>query len=118
MIPPLQHTFGSLPPDNPTSNPPTSLEPLPDTQLSPHIPLSALPLSTSSASSFFSPKPLAMSYAAVAVSSRIRKETVLYRSSIFDGHDNDNTHSLVHKTGTADHSVFYHVPKNFRSFKI
>ncbi|OBZ81801.1 hypothetical protein A0J61_10149 [Choanephora cucurbitarum] len=117
MVPPLQNTFGPLPTDSPISSQNASFEPLPDTQSSPSSPQPSLSpslppsLSSASSSSSSSSKPRMMSYAAATASSRTRNETVIYRSSTLSGQYNDTIHPVVHKTGTTDFSVFYHVPK-------
>ncbi|OBZ91146.1 hypothetical protein A0J61_00807, partial [Choanephora cucurbitarum] len=117
MVSPLLNTFGSLPPDSPTPYPNESFPPLPSSQpSSPPLPPSSLPSlhppSSASSASTAASKPRAKSYASATASPRIRKETVLFRSSTVNGQTDVATNLVVHKTGTTDHSVFYHVPKN------
>lgn len=45
------------------------------------------------------------------------KEFSLYRSQNVVGTDNDKERNVVHRTGTTDHSVFYHVPSHFDHLK-
>ncbi|KAI8327075.1 hypothetical protein EDC96DRAFT_588844 [Choanephora cucurbitarum] len=115
MVSPPLNTFGSLPPDSPTSYPNESFPPLPSSQpLSPPLPPSSLPsLHPPSSVSSAESKSCTMSYASATASSlRNRKETVLFRSSTVNGQNNVTTNSVVYETGTTDYSVFYHVPES------
>lgn len=115
MVPPLQNTSGTLPPDNAPSLPFIS-------SLSP-------PLETNNQENNVPPT---LSYAAVTSlssrhssnlrsntnsSSRVKKDVTLFRASDINGPTDDTAHQLIHRTGTTDHSVFYQVPKNQTSLK-
>ncbi|KAI9470526.1 MAG: hypothetical protein EXX96DRAFT_359956 [Benjaminiella poitrasii] len=121
MILPLQNTPGTLPPDNTFTTPPIIPSSLSSEIINQPAYAAASSHSYANVVSISSPPRAHSRMSTILKTSSSpphpQKEVPLFRSPALGGSSNDAFRHLVHHTGTTDHSVFYHVPKNISSLR-
>ncbi|RCH91805.1 hypothetical protein CU098_005026, partial [Rhizopus stolonifer] len=117
MVLPLKNNFGSLPPDKGSNTNPNSSQSSTDYSTQPSQNISGVSI-----------QPAFTSYAHVTSAPPVRKissrnsANLRTEASLFRSFDSDNqtlsSPSVIHRTGTTDNSIFYHIPHHLKHMRV